>query len=124
MWHHCSDKLEQSPRVVLDDHSSTYDYLLHTLDIITLKQKRVQDMLVTIYKCALISRSATQQAPNLRGYAKLNVLAVKTTTLALHSFRHQAPHVWNNLPDEVRRADTFTVLSRKWNNFLVLFFVI
>ena len=61
---------------------------------------------------------------NLGGYAKLNVRAVKTTMLALHSFRYQAPHAWNNLPDEVRRADTLTFLGRKWNNFPVLIFVI
>ena len=57
---HTRDELEQSPRAVLDDNSSTYDYLPHTLDMVTLRQRRVQTMLYPI--CALISRSAKLQA--------------------------------------------------------------
>ena len=59
VWHHCSarsrDKLEkqnkQTLRVVLDDQSRTCDEILRKLHIVTLEQRRIQNMSVTVYKC-------------------------------------------------------------------------
>ena len=120
VWHHCSarsrDKLEQlnkqTLRVVLDDQSSTYDELLHKLHMVTLEQRRVQNMLVTVYKCLHRAASCNIRSYlqvrdagsyTLRGYAKLKLPAVRTT-FGLHSFRHLAPNVWNKLPDTIRKV--------------------
>ena len=120
VWHDCSargrDKLEQlnkqTLRAVLDDQSSTYDELLRKLHMVTLEQRRVQNMLVTVYKClhraaSCNIRSYLQVRDSgsyiLRGYAKLKLPAVRTT-FGLHSFRHLAPNVWNKLPDTIRKV--------------------
>ena len=46
----------------------------------------------------------------LKGYAK-QPLAVRTTTVGLHSFRHLASNAWNNVPDTTRKC-----LNRNSNN--------
>ena len=130
VWHHCNarsrDKLEQlnkqTLRVVLDDQSGTYDELLRKLHMVTLEQRRVQNMLVTVYKCLhdatpsnLRSYQQVRDAGSyiLRGYAKLKPPCVRTTTFGLHPFRHLAPNVWNKLPDTIRKADTLSMFKRK-----------
>lgn len=86
-------------------------------------------MLVTVYKClhgaapfnlrSCFEERDTAGSYNLTGGAKLKAPAVKTKTFGLHSLT-SAPHEWNNLPDEVPRADTLPFLSRKYNNLPVL----
>ena len=57
VWQHCGarsrDKLEQLNkqvlRVVLDDQSSTYEELLRKLHMVTLDERRVRNMLVTVH---------------------------------------------------------------------------
>ena len=85
---------KQALRVVLDDPSSTYEELLCKLHMVTLGQRRVQNMLVTVYKClhgAAPSNLRTYLRVRetgsyfLRGYAKLKPPAVRTTTFGLLS---------------------------------------
>ena len=109
VWHHCSvrskGKLEQlnkqALRVVLDDQSSTHEELLCKLHMTTLEQRRVQNMLVTVYKCLHSAAPSNLRAylqvreagPYfLRGYAKLKPPTVRTTTFGLHSFHYLAPN--------------------------------
>ena len=134
VWHHCGarskDKLEQlnkqALRVVLDDQSNTYEELLRKLHTVTLEQRRIQNMLVTVYKCLqgaapsylrtyLQARDAGFY--DLRGYAKLKPPAVRTTRFGLHSFRHLAPNAWNKLPDTTRKADTLSMFKHKLKQF-------
>ena len=134
VWHHCSgrskDKLEQlneqALRVVLDDQSSIYEELLHKPHTVTLEQRRIQNMLVTMYKClqgAAPSYLRTYlQAHDagfydLRGYATLKPPAVRTTRFGLHSFRHLAPNAWNKLPHTTRKADTLSMFKHKLKQF-------
>ena len=42
---------------------------------------------------------------DLRGYNKLEILHVKTTTYGLWSYRYFAPHAWNNLTDNIRMSE-------------------
>ena len=56
-------------------------------------------MLITVYKClhgaapsnlhSYLEERDAAGSYNLRGYAKLKLSAVKTTTFGLHSFRYQ-----------------------------------
>ena len=114
VWHFCSarnrDKLEQlnkqSLRVALSDKESSYNELLRRLQTVSLEQRRVQNMLVTIFKClhgAAPSYLRSQlkergSAYSLRGPAILELPAVRTTTYGLHSFRYFGPHEWKRLP--------------------------
>ena len=133
VWHHCGthikDKLEQlnkqALRVVLDDQSSNYEELLHKLHTVTLEQRRIQNMLVTVYKClqgaALSYLQTYLQAHDpgfydLRGYAKLKPPAVRTR-FGLHSFHHLAPNAWNKLPHTTGTADTLSMFKHKLKQF-------
>ena len=40
------------------------------------------------------------------------------TTLGSHGFRHSAAFVWNNMPDNIRRAESFNVFKRKLKTHL------
>ena len=134
VWHHCSarskDKLEQlnkqALRVVLDDQSSTYEELLRKLHMATLEQRRVQNMLVTVYKCLhgaapsnLRTYLQVRKAGThiLRGYAELKLPAVRTTTFGLHSFHYLASNAWNKLLDTTRKADTLSMFKHKLKQF-------
>ena len=66
--------------MVLDDQSSTYEELLRKLHTVTLGQRRVQNMLVAVYKCLQGTAASYLQTYlqvrdagpyNLRGYIKL-----------------------------------------------------
>ena len=92
----------------------------------TLEQRRVQNMLVTVYKClhdAAPSNLRTylqvrEAGPHiLRGYAKLKPPAVRTTTFGLHSFCYLAPNAWNKLPYTTRKADTLSMFKHKLKQF-------
>jgi len=84
-------------------------------------------MLITVYKClhgaapsnlrSYLEECDAAGSYNLTGYAKLKVRAVKTTSFGEHSFTYQAPYVWNNFPNEVRRADTLPVSKQKVKQF-------
>ena len=59
VWHFCSarncDKLEslkkRALRIVFNDKVSSYQQLLHKSEGSTLYNRRIQNMLITIYKC-------------------------------------------------------------------------
>ena len=80
----------------------------------------MQNMLVTIFKClygAAPSNLRSQlkergSAFSLRGYAILELSAVRTATYGLHSFRYFGPHEWNRLPDGTRRSETLAEFRR------------
>ena len=129
VWHFCgarnSDKLElvnkQALRLILGDISSSYSSLLSKLNMVSLKDKRVQNMLTTVYKglCNMapgyitsLFHERTPSPYNLRGQGKLQVPAGRTTTFGLHSFKYLAASAWNCLPDTVRTSDTLTMFER------------
>lgn len=128
VWHFCSardrDKLEhvnkQALRVVLNDKENGYDEMLRKLEMVNLEQRRVQNMLITVFKCLhgaapSYLRSHLKErtsAYSLRGHAILELPTVKTTTYGLHSFRYFGAHEWNRLPDSVRRSETLAGFRR------------
>lgn len=55
---------------------------------------------------------------NLRGYTKLEIPHVKTTTYGLRSFRYFAPHAWNNLTDSIRMLETLPSFKRSFIEYI------
>ena len=135
VWHFCgarnSNKLElvnkRALRLVLGDRSSSYSVLLSRLNMVSLKDKRVQDILIMVYKglCNMapgyitsLFKERSLSAYNLRGQRKLQVPAVRTTTFGLYSFKYLSVSAWNSLSDEIRMSDTLDVFKRGIRSYI------
>ena len=118
VWHHCGKrntaKLEKvnkrALRYVYKDKQSSYENLLVRMGIVSLENRRIQDMMITIDKC-LHNRapqtvkdliSLRQSNYNLRGDHILNLPKVNSTKNGLKSWRYYAAKIWNQLPNEIR----------------------
>ena len=107
--------------------SNTYTDLLKKMNTVSLSDKRIQTMLVMVYKCLsglapAYIRSFFHERDsvyNLRGARKLYVPRSRTTTFGLHSCKHLATTAWNKLPDHVRTAETVTAFRSKIKNFIM-----
>ncbi len=101
--------------------------------MLTLEQRRVQNMLVTVHKClhgAALSNLWTYLQMRdagfhfLRGFAKLKQPAVRTETFGICSFRHLAPKVWNKLPESQNLLEQIDNLFAFIDKNELLFFLL
>ena len=119
VWHFCgsrnTDKLEalnkRILRYILKDKTSDYKKLLEKSGTVSLYNKRLQNMLLVVYKSLHFNdyprylkdlftlRSVTY---SLRGTDILALPKPLTTTYGLHSVRYLASRTWNSLPDTYR----------------------
>ena len=130
VWHFCgarnSNNLElvnkRALRLVLKDRSSSYSALLSRLDMVPLRDKRVQDILTMVYKglynmapgyITSLFKERSLSAYHLRGKRKLQVPAVRTTAFGLHSFKYLAV-----LSDELRMSDTLAAFKRGIRSYI------
>ena len=129
VWHFCSsrnsDKLEslnkRALRVVFNDRDSTYWQLLERATTSTLYNLRVQNMLITIFKCLhlqfypkylenlLTLRSTTYF---LRGTDIFSLCKPASTSYGLHSFKYFACKIWNSLPERIGNEPILTNFKR------------
>ena len=129
VWHFCCaricDKLEslnkRALRTVFNDKISSYQQLLHKSEGTTLYNQRIQNMLITIYKCLNYDSfpkyvkdmlTLRQSEYTLRGTNILSLCKPVTTTYGLNSFRYFASKAWNSLPNNVRSERPLTGLRR------------
>ena len=105
---------KQALRLIFDDNNNTYETLLNNLNMTTLQTRRIQDMLIMVYKALhaltpltslLIPRRNTQ---GLRGINKLYQPRVNTTNCGKNSFKFTATKYWNILTDKLRTAPSVT----------------
>ena len=125
VWHFCSarnrDKLEslnkRALRVVFNDKVSSYQQLLYKSEGSNLYNRRIQDMLITIYNCLNCNSfpKYLKDMLHLRhseySFRKTNILSLckpVTSTYGLNSFRCVASKNWNFLPDNVRSVSTLS----------------
>ena len=129
VWHFCSarncDKLEslnkRALRIVFNDKVSSYQQLLHKSEGSTLYNRRIHNMLITIYKC-LTCDSFPKYLKNMftlrqseYSFRKTNILSLckpVTSTYGLNSFRYFASKNWNSLPNNVRSESTLSGFRR------------
>ena len=127
-WHFCnkksSDKLElvnkRALRFVFRDKSSPYEELCKRIGLSSLREQRLAKILSTVFKILasdagpkslrdlITVRCSTY---NLRGTTILDLPKVKSTTFGLRSWRYAASKLWNALPDESRKIQTFTTFK-------------
>ena len=116
IWHHCwarnTNKLEKvnerALRYVYKDKATPYDKWAGLSS--SLKDRRIQDMLITVNSCfqgrapASISNliNARKSKYHLRGTNMLSLPKVNSTKHGLRSFRNFASKNWNAMPDAVR----------------------
>ena len=96
--------------------------------MVSLKDKRVQDILTMVYKglynmapgyIASLPKERSQSAYNLRGRRKLQIPAVKTRTFGLHSFRYLAASAWiSRLSDELRMSGSLAAFKRAIRSYI------
>ena len=128
-----SDKLDilnkRILRFIFKDFNSEYNNLLKRAGTVNLKDKRLQNMILTIFKCLHFSdyprylkdmfrlRSSTY---SLRGHNMLCLPKPLTTSYGINSFSYLAAISWNYLPDYHRTISYFTslLLSTRYNNLL------
>ena len=120
-----SDKLDllnkRILRFIFKDFNSDYNSLLKKAGTANLKEKRLQNMILTIFKCLHFSdyprylkdmfrlRSSTYF---LRGHNILCLPKPLTTSYGINSFSYLAATSWNSLPDHYRTISDFTSFRR------------
>ena len=128
VWHFSSkqdsDKLDllnqRILRFIFKDYNSEYN-LLKKAGTANLKDKRLQNMILTIFKCLHFAdyprylkdmfrlRSGTYF---LRGHNMLCLPKPLTTSYGINSFSYLAATTWNSLPDHYRTISDFTSFRR------------
>ena len=132
MWHHCGTrnarKLEKANeralRYVYKDKHKSYNELLEIAGQATLKNRRIQDILITVNNC-LMNRapesikkliSLRKSKYDLRDDNVLLIPKVNTTKKSLKSWRYFAPRQWNNLGNSIRSQAGTTDFVRTIRN--------
>ena len=104
-----------------DDKVSSYQQLLLKSEGTTLHSQRVQNMLITIYKCLNYDSfpkylkdmlTLRQSEYTLRSTNILSLCKPVTTTYGLNSFRYFASKTWNSLPNNIRSEHTLAGFRR------------
>ena len=106
----------------LKDWDSNYDALLDKAGVCGLANRRIQNMMICIFKCLhfgkypcylkqLIKLRST--AYSLRGTNILSLPKPSTTTYGLNSFSYSSVKYWNSLPDHFRKTVDYSEFKRK-----------
>ena len=113
VWHFCntrdSDKLEtlnkRILRFIFKDAVSDYTQLLRRAGTTTLENRRLQNMVLNIFKCLHLNAYMKQMfslrsvSYSLRGSNILSLPKPSTTSYGLNSFCYLSSKLWNSLPE-------------------------
>ena len=129
-WNFCSkgattklEKLnERALRFVYRDYSSSYEMLLKQSGYQTLLNQRLAKILTTVYK--VVNRQGVSESLrdlvelresnyNLRGDKILTLPKLNTTKYGLKSLRYEGANLWNKLPNEYRKADSYKLFKKQ-----------
>ena len=127
VWNFCREsdnrKLERiqerALRAVYCDNSSSYSDLLEMANLCTLKNRRIQDIAILMYKVrnnlrpsyitSLFRNSNTKY--NLRNNDYV-LPRFNTITFGKHSLRYMGPKVWAIIPKNIRELTTIAAFKR------------
>lgn len=123
IWHFCgktnSKKIEKiqerALRTVFLDYYSSYSDLLSKANTNTLKEQRLRDIIITVYK--ILHNSAPEYLNNLvtprtcthktrYGINSLTLPSMSVTKYGLNSFMYIAPRLWNSLDQSLKNSKT------------------
>ena len=123
VWHFCraSDarKLERiqerALRAVYCDKGSSYDRLLDMANLCTLRNRRLQDIAVLMYKvknnlspsyiCSLFKIPQSKYTLRNNDYV---IPRFNTVTFGKHSLRYMGPKIWTTVPRNIRESTTIS----------------
>ena len=108
---------ECAMRCIFNDNISTYDELLVKANMLSLQNRRIQDMCILIYKAIYATTptpisgllSLRSNKCNLCRKMKLILPIANTSKYGLHTFRYYGPKIWNSLQDELRTAPIIVI---------------
>ena len=117
-----TEKLEslnkRALHIVFNDKVSSYQQLQHNSGGATLYNRRIQNMLITIYKCLNHEsfpkhlRDMLTLRQSVYSSRRTNMLSLcKPATYGLNYFRYFASKKWNSLLDNVRSEPNFSGLE-------------
>ena len=139
VWHFSSkqdsDKLDHLNKCILrfifKDYNSDYNNLPKKAGTANLKDKPLQNMILTIFKCLHLSDyprylkdmfRLLSSTYFLRGHNMLCLPKPLTTSYGINSFSYLAATSWNSLPDHHHTISDFNSFQRQistWNNNLL-----
>ena len=136
VWHFCRksdhkkiEKInERALRIVYNDYISTYEALLNYGNKLSLGRYRMLNFATELYKIKngksvemMNIFDVPKETPyNLRCNDQNVIPIVKTKHYGINSFRYLSSHIWNQIPDNVKKAkdaNTFKVLLQQWSGF-------
>ena len=101
-------------RFILQDYNCPYDSLLSKVNCKSLYKRRLQTLLIILYKSLFFTRypgylrdmfSLRSTPYSLRGNYILSLPSARSTTYGLHCFSYMASKLWNSLLDSFRTSD-------------------
>ena len=128
VWHFCTkrssakiEKLqERGLRFVTEDYTSPISTILEQTNSKLLHVSRIQTIAHEAYK--ILNKEAPfylhdiltfkTSTYNSRRQMQAEVPRVNTTRYGLKSFRYEATRIWNSLPNEIRKADSYKAFQR------------
>ena len=134
VWPFCntrdSDKLEtlnkRILRFIFKDAVSDYTQLLRRAGTTTLENRRLQNMVLNIFKCLHLNGypaymkqmfSLRSVSYSLRGSNILSLPKPSTTSYGLNSFCYLASKLWNSLPENYRTVSSYKDFERLIRNY-------
>ena len=135
IWHFCgkgaTHKIEQinerALRFVHNDYTSDYRDILEKSNTTTLYLKRVRIIAQEVYKSLNnespkytqeLVRSRHSNYPTRQQTLDIYVPRVNQVKFGYRSYTYEAPVLWNSLPNEIRKAENFSLfkkLIKSWN---------
>lgn len=133
VWHYCSvrstRKMEsiqkRALRFLIDDHESNYTQLLQKVKMSSLTLQRMKYIAIEIFKCLnglnpnFMSDmfNIKDSKYDLRKSKSMEVPSFKTVSYGKKSFSYNGCHLWNQLPDNIRNANSlsqFKNVLKQW----------
>ena len=129
VWHHCrsSDERkierlqERALRAIYCDRISTYEALLEKARLPSLRNRRLQDIAILMYKVkaklvpSYISDlfNCNMSKYNLRNADDFSLPRWNTVTYGKHSLRYMGPFIWSKLHSSIKTADSLNAFKNQ-----------
>ena len=131
VWHFCSKESmnkqemiqKRALRFMYDDYSSSYEQLLTLANKPTLEVRKLRLLAIEIFKTINYLNPIYMKdifSLNTRDGSRDNILKVKTQKSKRYgtdTLRSLGPKIWNQLPNEIRNINQFTIFKRLINTW-------
>ena len=126
MWHFCKasdarelERVQESALLaVYNDRNATYEELLEKGRLSSLENRRLQDILILLYKVKNslapehVSNIFFQQNKHYNLRSDFPVPRYNTVKYGKHSIRYLGPHIWGKISQELRNKTSLQAFRR------------